>query len=184
MQTMIFNEPKPRVKLSTVAKAIEDMSLRTGLQEALAPYKCILFLDFDGVIHGFAKGHNVLFCQIERIERVLRENPHVCVVFSTSWRFNQSMEMMCNYFSHDIRDRFIGITPTVQPKWPPYVKHERYHECARFMEDNGWRGEWVAIDDAKDLFMKNCPNLIVTEGNIGMTDEDEMKLDAQLKRAA
>lgn len=143
-------------------------------------HTCILFLDFDGVLHGFSGGHKGIFSQAERIERVLRACPHVVVVFSTSWRFNQSMQQMKDAFHSDLWDRFVGCTPEVQEKWPPYVKHEREKECMKFMENKGWTGRWVAIDDAKDLFRPDCPNLIVTEGNKGMTDQDEADLIVKL----
>ena len=180
MQTMTSN--KPRMKVAG-EPAIRDKALLTGLQDVLKPYKCILFLDFDGVLHGFKNGHTGLLQYTYRIERILRDNPEICVVISTSWRFNQTMETMVGYFTEDVRHRFVGVTPEVQEKWPPYVKHERFKECQKFMEDNGYVGGWVAVDDSKSLFPDNHLNVYITEGNIGMTDEDELKLVAQLKSA-
>jgi hypothetical protein len=180
MQTTTSN--KPRIKVAG-EPAIRVKSLLTGLKDVLAQYKCILFLDFDGVLHGFKNGHSGLLQHVIRIERILRDNPEICIVISTSWRFNQTMETMVGYFAEDVRHRFVGVTPEVQEKWPPYVKHERFKECQKFMEDNGYTGAWGAIDDSKSLFPEGHENVYITEGNIGMTDEDELKLVAQLKSA-
>jgi hypothetical protein len=134
----------------------------------------ILFLDLDGVMHGF-HGRRTLV-HVERFEKILEDNPNVKVVFSTSWRFNQSFQTLVSYFSKHLHDRFIGVNPTVQTEWPPYVKHERYKECVEYMNINNFTGPWVAIDDAKDLFPEGCLNLVLTEGHIGIDDRSEQEL--------
>lgn len=175
---------KPRIRVDKLLAAIHDFSFGSGpTPEVFAKYDCLLFLDLDGVVHGFGRGHTKMFSNVEHIENVLRNNPKVGVVFSTSWRFNQSMDTLKGYFAYDLHDRFIGATPEVQEKFPPYVKHERFKECQKFMEMHGWTKGWVAIDDSKSLFPDNLENLVVTEGNVGMTVDDEKKLDAKLKLA-
>lgn len=134
----------------------------------------LLFLDFDGVLHGC--NDPKLFNCLERFENIIRDYPDVKIVFSTSWRFEQKFEHLIGYFSEDLHDRFVGINPTVQERWPPYVKYERYKECMRFMEIQSYEGPWLAIDDAADLFIPNCPNLIVCDTNIGIDEKVERQI--------
>jgi hypothetical protein len=172
---MTTTSNKPRIQLSNEKAIHTHVNKIIGM---LAIYTHIIFLDFDGVLHGF-RGAG-MFEHKERFEKILRDHPHVMVVFSTSWRFNQSFEQMVGWFSEDVRHRFVGVTPTVQEKWPPYTMHEREKECLKYIEEVSWTGKWVAIDDAKDLFRPDCENLIITEGNIGMDDVTQEKLIAHL----
>lgn len=159
---------KPRIRIANELKAI--FTHANVILNPLPIYTAIVFLDFDGVLHGF-RGAGLLE-HVPKFEKFLKDNPHVMVVFSTSWRFSQSFEMMIAHFSEDVRHRFVGATPTVQEKWPPYTKHEREKECMKFIEVTGWTGKWVAVDDAKDLFSPELEHLVVTEGNIGLQDHD------------
>lgn len=140
----------------------------------------ILFLDFDGVLHGFTRGK--LFTCLARFEKIILDYPDIKIVFSTSWRFNQSFEKLVGYFDYRIRHQFIGVTPTVQEPWPPYVKHERHKEILKYCEDANYTGPWVAIDDAADLFKPDLENLVVTDGNIGLDEESEKLLRAALDK--
>jgi hypothetical protein len=142
-------------------------------------YTHLLFTDFDGVLHGFSGG--VLLTKVKQYEQILRDNPHVGVVFSTSWRFSQTFYKLLSYFSKDLHERFIGTNPYCQEKWPPYIKYERYKECIKFMEVNNWTGPWTAIDDADDLFIPDCVNLILCDGQVGLDEATEQQLRERLK---
>lgn len=156
--------------MTTEQKAIHTNTIADP--NALALYSCLLFLDFDGVLHGFSNGDKGIFQFVPVLEKLLLDHPHVGVVFSTSWRFSWTMPMLIDQFHFDLWPRFVGVTPCVQEKWPPYVKHERYKECLKFMEENGYTGKWVAVDDADNLFPEECENLVLTEGNKGISDQN------------
>lgn len=135
----------------------------------------MLFLDFDGVLHPLGKEcftHNPVF------EALLREYPFVKVVFSTSWRHGHDNDIgrLAEYFSEDVRDRFIGCTPYLQEKWPPYIKHERYKEIIAYMEGISYNGPWVALDDANDLFPEDLENYIQCLSWVGIDDSIVAKL--------
>jgi hypothetical protein len=134
----------------------------------------LLFLDFDGVLHGF-KDRKADLAKRVLLEEVLRAHLDVYVVFSTNWRFSHSLEMLTNYFSKDLRHRFVGTNPTVQ-KMQNCALPVRQAECLKFMEDIGFVGKWVALDDAQDLFEKDDEHVIIVDGDYGMTYETVIKL--------
>jgi hypothetical protein len=137
----------------------------------------ILFLDFDGVLHRHGK---TFFEHLLVFEELLRQYPHVQVVFATSWRFGHKFrtDRLALYFSEDIRDRFIGCTPYLQEKWPPYIQHERQKEVLSYMETAGYKGPFVALDDANDLFEDDYEHLIRCDGTVGIDKSIVTKLKA------
>lgn len=135
----------------------------TRVQPAL-----LLFLDFDGVLHGW---NTKIFSRLEAFENFLRDHKHIRVVFSTSWRESHTFEKLTEYFAEDVRAQFLGSTKILQVKWPPYIKHERHVECVEFMTSLGYTGNWIAIDDADDLFEPECENLFLVNGSFGLDEK-------------
>jgi hypothetical protein len=131
------------------------------------------------VLHGFKDGKADL-TKRALLEKVLREHLDVYVVFSTNWRFSHSLEMLSNYFSKDLRHRFVGTNPTVQ-KILNDALPVRHAECLKFMEDCGFVGKWIALDDAQDLFEKDDEHVIIVDGDYGMTYETVIKLKKLLR---
>ena len=131
----------------------------------------VVFLDFDGVTHSQPlKG--LEFANLHIIESVLREYPDVDVVISSTWREQYTLGELRDYFSHDIRDRIVGVTPFFRsPKldWTPGngPKWERQWEIETWMERNRPEAAWLAIDDYEPLFKVGCPNLLITNPKFG-----------------
>lgn len=147
--------------------------------KVLALYSCLLFLDFDGVLHNFNEGDLGLFKHRDKLERLLHDNKHVGVVFSTSWRFSHTLKQLANIFDETLINRFIGVTPESNELFPPYyIKEQRFKECTRFMEENKWTGYWVAVDDSDYLFPKNHPSVVITNPDIGLSRYDIIELSA------
>ena len=138
----------------------------------------ILFLDFDGVLHGLGQP---VFEHLPRFEAVLREFPHIEVVISSSWREKFSLDEMREFFSEDVQPRIIGATPVIAAKWPPYPRHIRHQEIQEFIVSQGFDTRpWLALDDDMTLFPADCPSLVLCEPVTGFDDETADVLRARL----
>lgn len=149
---------------------------------------CILFLDFDGVTHPDPCRKEAFFCQLPLIEDVLRENKHVDVVISSSWRYDHRLPELKAYFSSDIRTLVIDVTPSVartdDEGWiPPHLlQHHREWECRKWIRQHcPMDTPWLAIDDVSDWFLPGCADLLSTRSELGFQPEQASKLREMLK---
>lgn len=148
----------------------------------------IVFLDFDGVTHPEFCDVDALFGRLPLIEAVLREFETVRIVISSSWRVHHSLDVMREFFSPDMAQRVIDVTPikeeeardggvVVVPN-----RFERQLECEAWLEKNRPRGTpWLAIDDMPYLFKPQCPHLLPTHPLSGFTQDDATLLRAMIK---
>lgn len=120
-----------------------------------------LYLDFDGVLHPNAVTKGQLFSLMPTLTSVLI-NTDVRVVISSSWRRYESLEYLKSLFSPQIRDFVIGCTEDVKvDKW------HRWYEIKQHVEKfNAY--DWMALDDAFEMFPPNCENLILCDGSKGL----------------
>jgi HAD domain in Swiss Army Knife RNA repair proteins len=107
----------------------------------------LLFLDFDGVLHPRAPRKN-LFCNLPRLEAVLREFRFVDVVIASTWREDMSLEQLRKLISPDLRSRIIGVTPVVEIEYPAGPHGTREKEIRLYLEQSGCQDRtWLALDD-------------------------------------
>lgn len=142
----------------------------------------ILFLDFDGATHPQPCYPENVFCRLHLIESVLRERElrHVQIVISSSWRAHYSLDDMREFFSRDIQDRVIGVTPDI-PKLASDTgqapEFERERQCQAWMQTNCPPGTpWLAIDDRPEWFSPDCSNLLVTNCQYGFHSDNAATL--------
>lgn len=135
---------------------------------------CILFLDFDGVMHPESCRKPSFFCQLPLIEEVLRAQPQVEVVISSTWRYDHTLPELRAFFSPDIRSLIIGVTPSVAPTdhegWIPthLLQHHREWECRKWLRQHRpVDTPWLAVDDVSEWFLPDCENLLVTCSELG-----------------
>lgn len=150
----------------------------------------ILFLDFDGVLHprpviGRSSDSGLFSC-LELLEDVLRQLPHVEVVISSAWRTTHTLDHMRHYFSKDLRDRVIGMTP--EPPLENVPEHlsdyTRHAECVAWLAQHRPAGEpWLAIDDMAEDFAPRCRQLLLIDGWVGLDAESAARLLLRLKEA-
>ncbi|MBV5347669.1 hypothetical protein JZU46_05590 [bacterium] len=151
-----------------------------------AAMTCVMFLDFDGVVHPEPCNPLHYFAQLPLIEEVLREHPQVDVVISSSWRGVHALADLRGYFSSDIAPRVVGITPSnkkTTSSWLPgrMSSFERESECDDWMRDNRpWGTPFVAIDDRAHWFRPDSPELLLTQSLTGFTLGDQALLRAML----
>lgn len=132
----------------------------------------ILFLDFDGTTHPYAALIKDYFCCLPRIEKVLREFPHVQVVISSWWR-QDGLEFCREKFSKDIQPRVIGATPIIENSNDIVSRHT---EILAWIEENNYQGPWVALDDDWMGFPEECQQFIRCDSDVGVDAEIEQKL--------
>lgn len=131
--------------------------------------KKTIFLDFDGVLHGEsmnARGlfeHMDMFCDFMR-----RYKDEVQVVISSSWREDYSLKELQAMFHHDVREMIVGVTPQLPGSYLPGVREQ---EIITYCNENKIV-QWIALDDQTRFFSTNCPNLILTNSDTGVTHED------------
>jgi hypothetical protein len=131
--------------------------------------KKILFLDFDGVLHpdGIA-----LFSKIGLLEEYLLQMPGIEIVISSTWRETQTLDELKNHFSEAVRDKIIGVTPSLEDG---YDCGGRQREIHAFLDSAGMNDEstsWVALDDMPLFFDEGYPHLILTDSSQGFSEDN------------
>ncbi len=147
----------------------------------------ILMLDFDGVLHPDpCHDTSLLFCRLPILEGVLRENPHVEIVVTSTWRAGRSIDELRCLFSPGIACRLIGVTPSWRDHeelaasiGPTYI---RSVEIEAWLRSTGtpWR-TWVALDDKPYWFRPFCKNLLTCNPRTGLSLETAIELRSRLQ---
>lgn len=149
----------------------------------MGPRSPVLFLDFDGVLHPMPHHHVNVFCQLPILEEVLLTFPEVRIVVSSSWRESYDLAMLREVFSPALQPQVIDVTP----RWDVYrelhglTTYSRQWECEKWLAQNGAVGApWLAIDDMREWFEPDCPDLLWTNPKTGFTEDDVADLRARL----
>jgi hypothetical protein len=138
-----------------------------------------VFLDFDGVLHPSPCEVDQLFCNLRLLESWLRARPDVGVVISSSWRSVHSLTELKDLFSPDVESRVIGTTPVFNERSAPI--DERHREILHWLRARpGLVYRWAILDDQFDRFPSSLPELVATDGDIGLTPSDLRRLDLVL----
>lgn len=135
--------------------------------------KKLLFLDFDGVLHPDGIG---LFSNLGLFEQHLLAMPGIEIVISSSWRETQGLDELREYFPLALRDRIIGVTPTLEDG---YDRGGRQREIQAFLDAAGLdyrNATWMALDDTALFFEDYYPHLILTDAGKGFSEGDGGKL--------
>jgi hypothetical protein len=163
--------------------------LKPGLNRDRFNFERVIFLDFDGVLHEQGADDADEFCFADNFRDVLVEVDLagvVPIVVSSTWRHYNPLFVMSGLFTNDIRDRFVGCTGNILGRAPAYQGY-RQREIERWMRANAPDGQWLAIDDRKDCFDEECPNLFFVPGAYrnrgeGLTAEVSQQLRIRLDR--
>ena len=150
----------------------------------------ILFLDFDGVLHpmfpreDLKHAENQHFSYMPRLESVLRDFPHVDIVVSSDWRKMHTLEQLRGFFSPDIAQRIIGVTPAVERVGVAvsYAERVRHSEVLAWLDANGHAATpWLALDDDPENFPPPAPLVLCADG---FHDVEEAALRSMLREGA
>jgi len=139
----------------------------------------LIFLDIDGVLHpALPVGHEEgKFCHLERFETIMREYPEWKIVISSGWRLRYSLNKLRTFFSNDIADRIVGITPILLSSQPAF----RQREIEQYLRETSHDlTPWIALDDSAGDYAENLPNLILCNMMTGIDEAVEERLRAML----
>jgi hypothetical protein len=139
-----------------------------------------LFLDFDGVLHPFSRPHGPLV-HVPHFEHVLRDFPDVDIVISSAWREAHSLEQLRAFFSEDIAQRIVGVTPQLDSMKHPFVREA---EIVAWLRDAGRADDgWIALDDIASFFSPWCANLLLVDNEVGFDKTTESELRRRLSHS-
>ena len=137
----------------------------------------LLFLDFDGVLHPVSRKTEL--CCLDRLHDILRACPDVQVVITSTWRDELPLaalrELIGNGGEFDCR--IIGGTPNLEGEG---CYGRRDLEIQRWMQNNGYTGAWLAIDDQLELFGGEGKNVYLVEGRRGLVERDVRRVIERL----
>jgi len=123
-----------------------------------------VFLDFDGVLHPVG-GSTLPFEHLPSFEEFLRKHPEVQVVISSSWRETFGVDYIREtFFSFDVQQQIIGGTPSLPNCY-------RYDEVQTHIEQSGYKGDFIVIDDDAGQFPPAWPPLLLCNPSEGLTHE-------------
>lgn len=157
------------------------------MNQASQSHNPVLFLDFDGVLHPVHAEVDQLFLAIPLLEQVLRGFPLLDVVISSSWREVHPLDEMQEYFSPDIGNRIIGITPARPElsKVPDDLwSYVREGECAVWIARHRPWVPWIAVDDDAWRFKPHSKRLFLVDGKTGLTEASVDALRTRLQALA
>lgn len=143
--------------------------------------KILLFLDFDGVMHGV--NDVSLFRHEGHLAKVLRDFPSADIVISSAWRKTHTLAAMKTFFLTELRARVIGVTPIfkLDEADTSAVPDARFHEIQRWRAANDALGRpWLALDDDAEWFPPGCANLVLCDPKYGFGPVAEKALRAAL----
>lgn len=132
--------------------------------------ECVLFLDFDGVLHFFwpqddsTDEENQFFYFVPQFERFIRsfsDTVDFKIVISSTWRDNKTFNQLKAPFSKDIQEMIVGITPNHYDN----SEGSRLRESQEWLKTNHYDGLWIAIDDNADIWY-NTPELFFCENGL------------------
>lgn len=139
----------------------------------------ILFLDFDGVLHPVGKHRDYDFSRLPLLETWLRENAHVDVVISSSWRDTLSIEQLREFFSSDLQSRIISKCPSVLSD--PEPEFWRHAEIMAWIDVTGYAGQWLALDDTSYEFPNELLQLVLCDRDVGIDDSVISELTRKMR---
>lgn len=163
----------------------------------------ILFLDFDGVLNNTIPeeieivekwddrvwgGDWVRERLVKRLNQIV-EATDALVVISSSWRRYWTKDQLQRILDErGFEGQVIGTTAVIAegrdvlpkyynyrgPVWPDR-SDEVVHWIQAFVEKNGTGLNYAVLDDRSDLFQNNRLNLVNTNPDIGISDQDVKK---------
>ena len=152
----------------------------------------VLFLDIDGVLNSwtdwvekkeFGHPHNEGSTQINRsqlalISRVVRET-ECKIVISSTWRHYFSLDKIHKFFVErgwpHPREVIVGETPS------KLSNNHRGQEIEWWLEENSC-DRYCIVDDDASMFEEQLPYFVNTDGDIGLTYKQHLKIIENLNK--
>lgn len=125
----------------------------------------ILFLDFDGVLHPFARG---TFTKLPEFSEWLSANPHISVVISSTWRLLHPLDELKEFFPLAVRHQIVDVTPSLSnTEGSIILAASRIDEIKAWLAQHPQVEKWTALDDEERLFPGALSNVVLTKSAEG-----------------
>lgn len=142
-----------------------------------------LFLDFDGVLHPEFCHESRHFCCLPHFEHAVRHLHGCAIVVTSTWRLQRSLAQLRQYFTPDIANRIVGVTPafnTLEEIPDTLLGYEREAECEAWLRaQQKSHLPWLAIDDRAWLFRPFNRSLFLVDGQTGLMPQRAEELVAR-----
>jgi len=131
-----------------------------------------IFLDIDGVCHPLpSHGRHFRNENMAALERAILGLP-VQIVITSTWRESKTLDEIKSYLG-DLGQYVLDVTPVINNLIDTGIRHD---EVELYWEKLGVDYvPWIAVDDMADYYRDDSP-LILTDGLVGFTDEDGLRL--------
>lgn len=136
----------------------------------------LLFLDFDGVLHPELSHESGYFRCLPVLEVVLRANPSVSVVITSSWRHHHPLAELLEPFSEDLRPRIEGTTRHADASGA----RNRYDEIMDYVRFHAETRPFVVLDDSRFEFPTGWNAAIFCDPRTGLTQTKAAELSRRL----
>lgn len=107
------------------------------------PQHPVIFLDIDGTLHPFCSPRTAYFSCWDRLSDAIGSRP-LQVVITSDWRLSMGFEALLSALPESLAQMVVGATPH-DTTGPPVFR--RYREVQRWIQDSGFAGSWIAIED-------------------------------------
>lgn len=154
--------------------------------------KRYLALDFDGVMHPETKGKDY-FCLKKFLYPVVKKYD-LNIIISSAWRTSFDLDGLKKLLGKKLGSHVVGSTPDhslsmydlldtrsieerIEDEFPSFYGR-RQREIEDWIGKNGITSDqWIALDDIPILFAKYCPNLFLTDSEIGLDKSKACEFD-------
>jgi len=126
------------------------------------PYRKIIYLDFDGVLHPTSPVTEGLFSRAHLLEPLFEDNL-AGIVISSSWRFTHLLPALQAKLPDSLAKCVIDMTGDAMTG-----KHARYQEIIHHTKGLEPGTAWRALDDSYWEFPTGCKELIRCNPNTGI----------------
>ncbi len=171
-------------------QALEEAVVKAGFYEEdtlFEHHPLYIFLDIDGVLirersqtqpEAISDNHQQFTPEcLHYFENILRQYNNYRIVIYSDWVSVLSLAEIQSYFSPEIAENIVGITPLTGDTEPYF----RYRDVLQYIEDHQLKHtSWVAIDDIAEHYPPET-SIIVTESNIGFDDKAAEALQLYLE---
>ena len=144
-----------------------------------------IFLDMDGVLHPVSSPPAQRWSAGHRLSVLLMRYPSVHIVVTSSYRWHLDLEGLRAVFPAPIRARVVGATPMLSPAVGQCELPDRHREVLAWLHGQATGATpWLAIDDDPRHYAAHCEQLYLTDGLIGLSDQDVEVLSERLRPLA
>ena len=136
-----------------------------------------IFLDFDGVLHKKNEDKKNFFDKANKFDKLIKDYK-VNIVVTSGWQFHKEYNSLLEKLTDNIRKKIVGKTSDVKSNQQKLLNKEndRLAEIQRYINESKLgKIDWVALDDSRNKFPDEFPDLIYCKPKEGL-DKKQLRL--------